>query len=195
MWQWTPAQAGGIRRPSSGIDGRASRPHFSWDDAVAYAKWAGSAADEAEWESRPAAGSKQEVAGDEPSPTTSRVQHLAGRFPHRTRRLRRLRAYRPGQILRAKRLCCTTWRNVWEWCGLVSARPLRYRREHGDRNPTARRKRGCGATLHAAAGAEGRSFLCNDKLLSRYRAECPPRVSPDTGMSHVGFRLRTTKDI
>jgi formylglycine-generating enzyme len=35
---------------------------------------------------------------------------------------------------------------------------------------------------------KGGSFLCNDSYCSRYRPSARHGCSPDTGMSHVGFR-------
>ena len=39
---------------------------------------------------------------------------------------------------------------------------------------------------------KGGSFLCNDSYCSRYRPSARHGCSPDTGMSHVGFRCVMT---
>ena len=40
----------------------------------------------------------------------------------------------------------------------------------------------------------GGSFLCNDSYCSRYRPSARHGCSPDTGMSHVGFRCVMTQE-
>jgi formylglycine-generating enzyme required for sulfatase activity len=42
---------------------------------------------------------------------------------------------------------------------------------------------------------KGGSFLCCDTYCSRYRPGARHGCSPDTGMSHVGFRCVTSKEL
>ena len=46
-----------------------------------------------------------------------------------------------------------------------------------------------------AVEQRGGPFLCNDGYCSRYRPSARHGCSPDTGMSHVGFRCVTTKEL
>jgi sulfatase modifying factor 1 len=205
-WKWTlGANWRHPEGPGSNIDGRDDHPvvHVSWDDAVAYAKWAGKRLPtEAEWEFAARGGleGKPYVWGDEkPSDTAIHANIWQGEFPYKNtaldgyERTSPVRAFAPnGYGL------YDMSGNVWQWCGDWYQRDL-YRQRAGKGvivNPLGP------AQTHDPAQAfmpqrvqKGGSFLCNDSYCSRYRPSARHGCSPDTGMSHVGFRCVITKEM
>jgi formylglycine-generating enzyme required for sulfatase activity len=88
--------------------------------------------------------------------------------------------------------------NVWEWCSDLYRADTYAFRAVGDAiainppGPTSsldpRHPFGPSRTQR------GGSFLCCDSYCSRYRPSARHGCSPDTGMSHVGFRCVKTPD-
>jgi formylglycine-generating enzyme required for sulfatase activity len=197
-WRWTPgASWHHPDGPYSTIDGKDDHPvvHVSWDDAVAYAKWAGKRLPtEAEWEfaARGGLDSKPYVWGDEPfSEEKPQCNIWQGEFPYRNtaidgyERTAPVRSYPPngyGLYDMAG--------NVWEWCADWYQRDL-YRRRAGrvTVNPAGPDSSSDPMRPFTPQRVQrGGSFLCNDSYCSRYRPSARHGCSPDTGMSHVGFR-------
>ena len=198
-WHWTPGAS--WRRPEgpdSNLDGRENHPvvHVSWDDAVAYARWAGKRLPtEAEWEfaARGGLDGKPYVWGDEPfNPKKPQANIWQGEFPyHNTaedgyERTAPVKSYPPngyGLYDMAG--------NVWEWCADWYDLDL-YRRRAGRGvvvNPTGPERSADPTRPFTPQRVQrGGSFLCNDSYCSRYRPGARHGCSPDTGMSHVGFR-------
>jgi len=198
-WTWTPgADWRHPEGPDSDLVDRARHPvvHVSWDDAQAYAAWAGKRLPtEAEWEFAARGGLNQEpyVWGSEPpSVTTPQANLWTGTFPHdNTRadgyvRTAPVRSFAPngyGLYDMAG--------NVWEWCSdwydrehysrraqeEVTVNPQGPAESHDPRRP-----------FQSQRSQRGGSFLCNDSYCSRYRPSARHGCTPDTGMSHVGFR-------
>jgi formylglycine-generating enzyme required for sulfatase activity len=198
-WRWTPGACWKHPDgPRSTIDGKDDHPvvHVSWDDAVAYAKWAGKRLPtEAEWEfaARGGLDNKPYAWGDEPpSDTAIHANIWQGEFPYRNtaldgfERTAPVKSYPPnGYGL------YDVAGNVWEWCSDLYRADL------------YRQRAGGGVTVNPPGPAEafdprnpradsrvqkGGSFLCSDSYCSRYRPAARHGCSPDTGMSHVGFR-------
>ena len=167
-WTWT---AGACWRrpegPGSDIAARMDHPavHIAFDDAVAYAKWAGKRLPtEAEWERAARGGleGKRFVWGDEPLDAT-RCNVWQGDFPWRNTaedgfvRTAPAGTYPPngfGLVDMAG--------NVWEWCSDEFAPGERVHR--------------------------GGSYLCNPSYCSSYRPSARMGCTPDTGLGHLGFR-------
>jgi len=198
-WKWTPGACWKHPEgPGSNTDGREDHPvvQVSWDDAAAYAKWAGKRLPtEAEWEYAARGGleKKPYVWGDErPSDTAIHANIWQGEFPYKNTaldgfvRTAPVKSYEPngyGLYDMAG--------NAWEWCADWYDRDLY--RKRADRgvivNPPGPERSWNPARPYTPERVQrGGSFLCNDSYCTRYRPSARHGCSPDTGMSHVGFR-------
>jgi formylglycine-generating enzyme required for sulfatase activity len=205
-WHWTPgASWRHPEGPGSSIEGKGNHPvvHVSWEDAAAYARWAGKRLPtEAEWEfaARGGLDGRPYTWGDE-KPTDTRVfaNLWQGEFPHRNTardgfvRTSPVKSFAPnGYGLHDMA------GNVWEWCSDFYRADL-YRLRSGNGvivNPSGPSVAMDPRNPRAASRAQrGGSFLCHDSYCSRYRPSARHGCSPDTGMSHVGFRCVTTKEL
>ncbi len=195
---WWRYQAGADWRhpegPHSSIDGRADDPvvHVCWDDAEAYARWAGKRLPtEAEWEyaARGALDRKQFVWGDEFRPEGRwNANTWQGRFPAQNSaadgylRTARVGSYPPNGFG-----LYDMAGNVWEWCA-DWYRPDAYASAQS-RNPQGPESSfdpdEPGVPKRVMRGA---SFMCSDDYCGRYRPGSRGKGAPDSGASHIGFR-------
>ncbi len=185
--------------PQSNLDGRDDHPvvHVAWDDAVAYAEWAGKRLPtEAEWEyaARGGLDRKRFCWGDEP-PTDSngRLANIwQGDFPILNTKIDGYERTAPvGSYPPNGYGLFDMAGNVWEWCAdwyradeyVLRARP---------------------GVLHNPKGPDdfwdpaeplvpkrvnrGGSFLCHVKSCVSYRPAARRGTAIDNGMSHLGFR-------
>ena len=189
-WTWTPGAS--WRRPvgpHSSIDKRADHPvvHVAYEDAEAYAAWAGLALPtEAEWETAARGGLNHTTFtwGDEPElPGHRLANYWHGEFPWgpdpgygRTSPVGSFPPNAYGLFDMAG--------NVWEWTSDW----------YGD---TRAGDPCCEAGSYDSAQPQftvprkvikGGSFLCADNYCLRYRPAARRPQMIDTGMSHIGFR-------
>ncbi len=172
--------------PDSSINQRQNHPavHVSWDDAAAYAAWAGKRLPtEAEWEFAARGGLEQKLYpwGDELTPLG---QHLCniwqGEFPVLNTAEDGYEAVAPVDAYppNAFGLLSITG-NVWEWCGdWFSA----------DFHLSATRDNPVGPDNGRSKLLKGGSFLCHASYCNRYRVAARTSNTPDSSTSNIGFR-------
>ncbi len=198
-WAWTPgADWRHPSGPTSSIAGKDAHPvvQVAWEDAVAYAAWAGGRLPtEAEWEFA-ARGGKSQTAhawGDAPyDPTQPQAHIYEGTFPTRPAAAKPVGSYRPNGFG-----LYDMAGNVWQWT-LDWFRPETYAQD-AERglvsNPT-----GPAAGLDPAREGQpmrvirGGSFLCSDSYCRGYRVSARRPGAPDSGTPHIGFRIVMTVD-
>ncbi|HWG47931.1 MAG TPA: formylglycine-generating enzyme family protein [Gemmataceae bacterium] len=180
--------------PDSHLRGREKHPvvHIAWDDAQAYARWAGKRLPtEAEWERAARGGleSKRYYWGDELCPDGRWMTNIwQGEFPSDNRAEDGFTGTSPAKSFPANAFGLHDMvGNVWEWCADW------YRSDYYTVSPK-RNPQGPESSIDPDGRGEpkrvqrGGSFLCSDNYCLRYRAGARGQGATDTGLSHTGFR-------
>lgn len=180
--------------PKSSIVGRENHPvvQVCWDDAVAYAKWAGKRLPtEAEWEyaARGGLAQKDYVWGDEFAPGGRQMANtFQGSFPDRNDNADGWERTSPVKSFPANGFGLYDMAgNVWQWCADW------YRPDYYSHSPL-RNPQGPTDSFDPDEPnmpkrvQKGGSFLCCAQVCARYMPGGRGKGAPDTGASHVGFR-------
>lgn len=181
-----------------GKQGRDKHPIncVTWKQADAFCTWAGKRLPtEAEWEfaSRGGLDSQPYVWGsDPPSASHPQANLWEGRFPSSNSKEDGWVRTAPVKSYKANGYGLYDMSgNVWEWCSDWYDKAEYRRRADTDvvENPPGPSKSfDPNQPFTPLRSQRGGSFLCNDAYCTRYRPSARHGCSPDTGMSHVGFR-------
>lgn len=179
-WRWTPgANWRHPQGPNSSIEGKEDLPvvHVSWEDANAYAQWAGKRLPtEAEWEyaargglpGMPYSWGNESIGNGKPKANT-----WQGTFPEYNSQWDGFIGAAPVGSYEANGYDLYDMAgNVWEWCADL------YRADYSDDTQNESRLR----------VLRGGSFLCNDSYCAGYRVSARMKCAPDTGLENTGFR-------
>jgi len=176
--------------PQSDLSERMDHPvvHVSWNDAVAYCRWAGKRLPtEAQWEYAARGGLEQKRFpwGDELLPDGEhRCNIWQGRFPDENTLLDGYLGTAPARSFKPNGFGLYNMAgNVWEWCA---------DRFSADFHLTGPRSDPAGPPQGSARVLRGGSFLCHRSYCNRYRVAARYQNTPDSSTSNTGFRCIAT---
>jgi formylglycine-generating enzyme len=197
-WSWVKGadwkHPGG---PGSSIKGKENYPvvQVSWDDAMAYCKWAGKQLPtEAEWEFAARGGLINNIypwGNEQVNAGKVKCNSWEGKFPYLNEKKDGFVTSAPVKSFPPNGYgLYDVAGNVWEWCndlyndsyyksleGKISVNPGGPSTSYDPQEPYTQKR-----------SLRGGSFLCNDGYCSGYRVARRMKSSHDTGLEHTGFR-------
>ena len=198
-WEWKPgANWKHPLGPESTIEGKEEHPvvQVSWDDAVAYAKWAGKRLPtEAEWEFAANGGQKDQLyvwGNAEFSEENPQCNIWQGSFPYKSTKpdgyigTTPVKKYKPNPYG-----LYDMAGNAWQWCSDLYH--VSYYTDEAKRglsvNPKGPVKSFDPEEPYAVKRVHrGGSFLCHSVYCKGYRITARMKTCPDTSLNHLGFR-------
>jgi formylglycine-generating enzyme len=199
-WRYVPAASWRHPNgPGSDLKGKEKNPvvHIAYQDAEAYAKWAGKRLPtEAEFEfaARGGLDRKRFVWGDEFKPGSKfQANSFQGHFPDRNTGEDGFIGTAPVGRFAANGFGLSDMAgNVWEWTAdwyrsdyyqTLAATKQVARNPQGPADSLDPSEPGVAKRVH-----KGGSFLCTDEYCARYMPGGRGKGEPDTGTNHLGFR-------
>lgn len=183
--------------PNSNISGKDNYPvvQVSWDDAMAYCKWAGKRLPtEAEWEFAARGGLINHIypwGNEHVNAGKPKANSWEGKFPYLNEKKDGYLTAAPAKSFAPNGYgLYDVAGNVWEWCSdlyhaeyykqistSMAINPKGPDKSFDPQEPMAEKR-----------SLRGGSFLCNDAYCSGYRVARRMKSSHDTGLEHTGFR-------
>lgn len=196
-WQWVPgADWQHPQGPNSNIEGKENHPvvHIAFEDAQAYANWAGkSLPTEAQWEFAARGGLNKAIYTWGNRYSAKKANTWQGKFPYQnTQKDGHLGTAPVGSYPANGYELYDMAGNVWEWT--LDWYQMGHKDKAHQTNPIIGNQqksfdpREPGVAKHVVKGG---SYLCARNYCSRFRPAAREAQSPDTGTSHIGFRLAT----
>ncbi|MGV3774655.1 MAG: formylglycine-generating enzyme family protein [Verrucomicrobiales bacterium] len=195
--RWSYVPGANWRQPEgqgSTIKGRENYPvvHIAWEDAVAYAKWAGKRLPtEAEWECAARGGVNDQpyIWGSEKLPGGKWPANIfQGEFPQENTALDGFTGAAPVASFPPNAFGLHDMAgNVWEWCS-DWYRPDYYQKSPKISPPGPPDSYDPNEPGMPKKVVRGGSFLCSDSHCTGYRPSARMKVATDTGLNHTGFR-------
>lgn len=198
-WKWVPGAD--WRHPQgakSNIDGKENYPvvQVSWDDAMAYAKWAGKRLPtEAEWEYAARGGKPNSIYpwGNQPIDKGElKANSWQGNFPNENTKKDKYDRAAPVMLYPPNGFGLYDMAgNVWEWCNdwYRADYYLSCVKQSIVNNPQGPPDSFDADEPYASKRVvRGGSFLCTDQYCSGFRVAARMKTTWDTSLEHTGFR-------